>query len=184
MSANAVPGPDAASPASNGVAPRAPDQLAVVGSRYSGLVTRVIALVVDVLLIQAVAWTVGAVAAVTLSLVHPSEDVQTALIAVGAVVATLWSAGYFVIFWAITGQTPGNRLMEIRVQDAASDRPLRFGRSALRLAGALLSAAILFLGYLMILVDSRRRALHDRLVRSVVVYAPSAGRNRRERLAR
>jgi uncharacterized RDD family membrane protein YckC len=40
----------------------------------------------------------------------------------------------------------------------------------------------LFLGYLMILVDSQRRALHDRLVGSVVVYAPSAVRPRRERL--
>jgi hypothetical protein len=35
----------------------------------------------------------------------------------------------------------------------------------------------------MILVDSRRRALHDRLVHSVVVDAPAAGR-RRERPVR
>jgi uncharacterized RDD family membrane protein YckC len=161
-----------------------PDQLPVVDSQYSGLATRVIALVVDVLITQAVAWTVGAVAAVLISLVHPSEDLQTALIAVGAVAATLWWTGYFVIFWTLTGQTPGDRLMQIRVQDAASGRPLPFGRSALRLVGAVLSAVVLFLGYLMILVDSQRRAFHDRLVRSVVVYAPSAGRSRRERLAR
>jgi uncharacterized RDD family membrane protein YckC len=153
-------------------------------SAYAGLATRVIAFVADVLIIQAVAWMVGGVAAVTVSLLHPTENVQTALIAIGAAMATLWSAGYFVGFWATTGQTPGNRLMEIRVQDAAGGDPLPLGRAAARLLGALLSALLLFLGYLMILVDSRRRALHDRLVRSVVVYAPSSVRRRPERLAR
>jgi uncharacterized RDD family membrane protein YckC len=171
VSAHTAPSPDVVSRASNGALP------------YSGLVTRVIALVADVLIIQAVAWMVGGVAAVTVSLMHPSEDTQTALIAIGAVVATLWWAGYFVAFWAITGQTPGNRLMEIRVQDASGCRPLPVGRAAVRLAGAVLSALLLFVGYLMILVDSRRRALHDRLVHSVVVDAPAAGR-RRERPVR
>jgi uncharacterized RDD family membrane protein YckC len=170
VSTNTAPSPDVVSPASSGVSP------------YSGLVTRVLALVADVLIIQVVAWMVGGVAAVTVSLVHPSEDTQTALIAIGAVAATMWSAGYFVAFWAITGQTPGNRLMEIRVQDAVRGRPLPLGRAILRLAGAVVSALLLFVGYLMILVDSRRRALHDRLVHSVVVHAPVAGR-RRERPA-
>jgi uncharacterized RDD family membrane protein YckC len=151
-------------------------------SRYSGLVTRALAIGADAVIIQAVVWVVGAVAAVTVSLVHPSESAQTVLIAIGAVVATLWSVGYFIFFWVTTGQTPGDRLMQIRVQDAVSGRPLPFGRAAVRLAGAVLSALLLFLGYLMILVDSQRRALHDRLVGSVVVYAPSAVRPRRERL--
>jgi uncharacterized RDD family membrane protein YckC len=153
-------------------------------TQYSGLATRVIALVTDVLIIQAVAWMVGGVAAVTLALLNPSEGAQTTLIAIGAAAATLWSAGYFIFFWATTGQTPGNRLMEIRVQDAVNSGPLPFARAVLRLAGAVVSALILCLGYLMILVDSRRRALHDRLVHSVVVYAPSTGRRRPERLTR
>jgi uncharacterized RDD family membrane protein YckC len=170
--------------ASNGAAPRGPDFPPALGSQYAGLATRVIAFVADVLIIQAVAWIVGGVAAVIASLLHLSDDAETALVAIGAAVAMLWSAGYFVFFWATTGQTPGNRLMEIRVQDAADGRPLPLGRALLRLLGALLSALLLFLGYLMILVDSRRRALHDRLVHSVVVYAPSAGRRRRSDVSR
>jgi uncharacterized RDD family membrane protein YckC len=35
-----------------------------------------------------------------------------------------------------------------------------------------LSAIILCAGFLLILVDSRRRALHDRIARTIVVYAP------------
>lgn len=148
---------------------------------YSGLATRVLAAAIDVLIVQAVAWIVGAVAAVAASMFDPSEDLQKVLIAAGAVVAALWSAGYFVFFWSTTGQTPGDRVMEIRVQNASDGKPLHFARAVLRLLGAILSALLLFLGYLMILVDERRRALHDRLVGSVVVYAPSAARRREPR---
>jgi uncharacterized RDD family membrane protein YckC len=169
----------AASPATNGAAPRVPDLPPPPGSPYSGLATRALAGAIDVLIVQAVAWIVGAVAAVAASMFDPSEDLQTILIAAGAVVAAVWSAGYFVFFWSTTGQTPGDRVMEIRVQDAADGRPLHFVRAVLRLLGALLSALLLFLGYLLILVDSRRRALHDRLVGSVVVYAPSDRRRPR-----
>jgi uncharacterized RDD family membrane protein YckC len=167
-----------ASPATNGVAPRAPEPPPPPGSPYSGLATRVLACAIDVLIVQAVAWTVGAVAAVAASMLDLSEDLETLMIAAGAVVAALWTAGYFVFFWSTTGQTPGDRVMEIRVQDA-DGRPLHFARAVVRLLGALLSALLLFLGYLMILVDDRRRALHDRMVGSVVVYVPSARRRRR-----
>jgi uncharacterized RDD family membrane protein YckC len=171
----------AVSPATNGAAPRTPELPPPPGSPYSGLATRALAAAIDVLIVWAVAWVVGAVAAVAASLFDPSQDLQTVLIAAGAVVATLWSAGYFVFFWSTTGQTPGDRVMEIRVQDAADGRPLHLARAVLRLLGALLSVLLLFLGYLMILVDGRRRALHDRLVGNVVVYAPAVGRRRERR---
>ena len=150
--------------------------VAAPASPYCGLATRVLAIVIDILIVQAVAWTVGAVAAVAASMFEPSDQIQTLLIAAGAVIAALWSAGYFVFFWSTTGQTPGDRVMQIRVQDAETGRPLHFGRAVLRFLGAILSALLLFLGYLMILVDDRRRALHDRIVGSVVVYAPSTRR--------
>ena len=46
----------------------------------------------------------------------------------------------------------------------------------LRLLALPLSAIPLCAGFLLILVDRRRRALHDRLVRTVVVYAPAEAR--------
>jgi uncharacterized RDD family membrane protein YckC len=158
----------------------APLEVASPPSAYSGLATRVLACVIDILIIQGVTWIVGAVAAVAASMFELSEDFQTLLITAGAVIAAVWSASYFVFFWSTTGQTPGDRVMEIRVQDAVDGRPLHFGRAVVRLLGAILSALLLFLGYLLILVDDRRRALHDRMVGSVVVYVPSARRNRRK----
>jgi uncharacterized RDD family membrane protein YckC len=78
--------------------------------------------------------------------------------------------GYFVFFWSVSGQTPGSRLLEISVRDARTGRPPRPGRAFLRLLGLALSALLLCVGFLMIAVDSKRRALHDRLVSTVVIY--------------
>lgn len=177
MNARAGPRPGVTSPASNGAAPAAPD-LPPAAVAYAGLATRVIAFVVDILMIQAVTWIVGAVAAVIASMLHASDGLETALVAVGAVVATLWAVSYFAFFWVTTGQTPGNRMMQIRVQDSGGGT-LPLGRALVRVPAAVLSALILFVGFLTILIDSQRRALHDRLLRSVVVDAPGPGRHRR-----
>jgi uncharacterized RDD family membrane protein YckC len=44
-------------------------------------------------------------------------------------------------------------------------------RALLRFVGLTLAALPLFAGFLLILVDDRRRGLHDRLARTVVVEA-------------
>ena len=88
----------------------------------------------------------------------------------------MWAAGYFVTFWSATGQTPGDRVMGILVISADGERRLRPRRSVVRLVGMVLAALPCFAGYLLILVDDRRRGLHDRLARTVVVYVPQAER--------
>jgi uncharacterized RDD family membrane protein YckC len=50
-----------------------------------------------------------------------------------------------------------------------SGGPARFGRSLLRLVGALLAISIFFVGFLPVLVDDRRRALQDFLACTVVI---------------
>ncbi len=69
-------------------------------------------------------------------------------------------AGYFVVFWSTTGQTPGSRLMQIRVQNGRGGT-VRVRHAVLRLL--LLPVAIIPLGagLVPILIDSRRRALQD-----------------------
>jgi uncharacterized RDD family membrane protein YckC len=119
-----------------------------------------------------VVWLVGGIVAVSASALGVKQTVQTLLLAGGAVIALLWATGYFVFFWATTGQTPGDRIMRIRVRQAAEDRPLSVGRSIVRFFGAILAALPLFLGYAMILFDAQRRGLHDRMARSIVVYVP------------
>jgi uncharacterized RDD family membrane protein YckC len=141
---------------------------------YAGLATRTLAFAVDAAVINVVAWFVGVVVALALSLLSVPDDVLSVLTAVAAVVALLWTLAYFVFFWSGNGQTPGNRLLGLTVRDATSLEPLPARRAALRLVLLPLSALPLCAGFLMILVDGRRRALHDRLARTVVIYVPAA----------
>jgi uncharacterized RDD family membrane protein YckC len=141
------------------------------GSVYAGLVSRTLAFVFDILVINVVAWTTGIIISVGLSAFPIPSEVEKVLIAIGAVIALVWTMGYFVVFWSAKGQTPGNRLLEIAVRDARTGLPLRPRRALLRLLALPLSAIPLCAGFVMIVFDDRRRALHDRLVKTVVIYA-------------
>jgi uncharacterized RDD family membrane protein YckC len=79
-------------------------------------------------------------------------------------------AFYFTLSWAAAGQTGGMWLMRIRVVDSTGEPP-HFARSALRLVGAVIGAIPFFWGYFLVLFDARRRAFHDMLARTVVVYS-------------
>jgi uncharacterized RDD family membrane protein YckC len=136
---------------------------------YQGLVTRTIAFALDAAVINLVALTVGVAVGLASSVLDLPSGVEDALIAVGGLAWFLWSAGYFVVFWATTGETPGDRLLHIRVCDARDFTPLPPRRAALRLVFLTLAAIPLFAGFLPILFDDRRRGVHDMLARSVVV---------------
>ena len=70
-----------------------------------------------------------------------------------------------------TGQTPGNRVMRIRVEDARGGGSIPARRAVLRFFALVLAAIPLCAGILMILVDRRRRGLQDVLARTYVVHA-------------
>lgn len=171
------PRTSAAAPAAPAAGPPAAAAAAAdVGHRaeagpYVGLVTRTLAFAVDAALVNAVAIAVGAAVALALSIISVPKDVRVAAAAVGGVAYVLWAVGYFVTFWTTTGQTPGDRLLRIRVVPA-SGGGMWPRRALLRFAALTLAAIPLFAGFLVILVDDRRRGLHDLLARTVVVEAP------------
>ena len=66
--------------------------------------------------------------------------------------------------------------MGVRVVCARSDGPVSLRAALVRLVGMLLAAIPLFAGFLLILVDDRRRGLQDRLARTVVRYASDVPR--------
>ena len=141
---------------------------------YEGLVTRAIAFAVDAAVIDLVALLVGIGVGLAASVLSVGDELKTVLLAVGAAAFVVWTIAYFVTFWSTTGQTPGNRLLRIRVCEAADGSVLRPRRSVLRLACLVLAAIPLFAGFLTILVDDRRRGLHDLLAGTVVVGAVDA----------
>jgi uncharacterized RDD family membrane protein YckC len=138
---------------------------------YVGLVTRAIAFAVDAALVQLVAVAVAGTMALILTVVSLPDELDTVLVVVGGVAYVLWLVGYFVVFWSTTGQTPGNRLLEIQVRRAADGTPASAGAALLRFIGLILAALPLFAGFLPILLDDRRRGVHDMLAGTVVVTA-------------
>jgi uncharacterized RDD family membrane protein YckC len=146
----------------------------IVADYYAGLATRTLAFAVDAAVINAVVWFVGLVVALGLSLLKIPEEIRTVMAVIGATLAVLWTIAYFAYFWSATGQTPGDRVMRIRVEDARTGTPMSLRRGFVRFLALVLAAIPLCAGLLMILVDNRRRGLHDRIARTEVVHVPAA----------
>jgi uncharacterized RDD family membrane protein YckC len=138
---------------------------------YAGLVTRAIAIVIDALLIDAAAIAVTGAVLLLESVFGPSSNHHALAIVAGGALFFVWVACYFVTFWTTTGQTPGSRVMQIRL--ARADRGhVGTGRALVRLAGMVLSLPLLW-GYLPILWTARRRTAFDLMAGTVVMVVPA-----------
>ena len=140
-------------------------------SEYGGVATRGVALVLDLVLAHAAFLFVAGSIALIASL---AGSLQTGWLA-GVVGAAAWAVVevvYFVVFWSTVGQTPGMRLMRLRVLAGASGAPPPVWRSLVRFAGLILAVAALLLGFVPVLFDRRRRALQDYLAGTIVVAEP------------
>jgi uncharacterized RDD family membrane protein YckC len=137
---------------------------------YGGVVTRGIALALDALLAQLLFLVGAASIGLVLGL---AGDLRPGWLS-GSLAGGGWLLAvivYFTAFWSGTGQTPGMRLMRLRVL-TASGAPPSWPRALLRLVGLLLAIIPLLAGFLPALFDSRRRALPDYVAGTTVVYEP------------
>jgi uncharacterized RDD family membrane protein YckC len=140
--------------------------------RHAGLASRGAGFLVDSAVTQLGALVVGALVAFVASSLGLSAPGWLAAVFAGTT-WTLVVGGYFVLFWTTVGQTPGMRVAGLRV--AGSDgQPPGALRSLVRFVGLLIALAPFGLGFVPVLFDSRRRALHDYLVGTVVVREAAA----------
>jgi uncharacterized RDD family membrane protein YckC len=137
----------------------------VVASPYAGLVSRLIALVVDVALL-----TVAGLAISVLPGLAWDEVIGTSpgwLGASSGLLAALLPWLYFTFCWWSTGQTAGGLLIGTGVR-RTDGRRVSIALAALRAAIGLALAPLWLVGLVGILWDSRRRAWHDVVFRTVV----------------
>ena len=140
---------------------------ASVPAGYAGIVTRGVALLIDLFAANAIAVLTGGAIDLLARLFNSDDTLNARQALAGGTIWFLWLGLYFVIFWTLTGQTPGDRLMSIRVTSTTSDR-IRLRQAVVRFIGLLLAALPFGLGFLPILVDDRRRGFHDWLAKTVV----------------
>ena len=141
--------------------------------QYAGFTTRLIAYVVDRLILA------GILGVLAFGIRFVTDTIGFDLAALEGVVALVVAAIllgisvsvillYDIGFWMLAGQTPGKRLMGVRIVRTDSRR-LTLWNCIRRVVGYLISR-ILYLGYLWVLVDNKRQAWHDHLAGTYVVY--------------
>src|SRR5262249_34273263 len=136
----------------------------------AGLATRGVGFAVDLLAIAAIFAVLAGLFALITNIVGGLRPAWLA----GAIAGGGWlivAAAYFVFFWSEAGRTPGMHLMHLRVRDHPG-RPPAPWRSLLRAAATVVAIVPLFLGYVPVLFDSRRRGLPDLVAGTEVVYEP------------
>ena len=150
---------------------------------YAGAVSRLVAFAADV----GASWglfTVGAAALTfTIQLVSGTKFSLSNYQIASLVAAVVWEFVYFAYQWALSGKTIGMALLGIRVvqTDGAA---IGARQAVVRTLTLPLSFLLLGLGFLGILTNRDRHALHDRLAGTAVVYSWDARAARLRWLAR
>jgi uncharacterized RDD family membrane protein YckC len=134
----------------------------------AGFVTRLAAMAIDLAMLSVIITTLTVVGQFVGQSLHAGVWTLR-LIALGT---TAFSVSLYILYFVgltvLGGQTLGKRIMGVRVVRADGGR-VRLKRSVIRYVGSWLSLP-LFWGYLLVLIDNRRQAFHDRLADTVVIY--------------
>lgn len=137
---------------------------------YAGLASRFLAYGVDVAVISLL-FTLGlAAVAFIWNTLTGHQVTWSKSDAVIAVVFAAWSFFYFGYSWATSGRTVGMAALGVRVVRADGVR-LDPWRGVLRALVFPLSFLLFGLGFVGIVVQRERRALHDLIAGSAVIYA-------------
>ena len=143
----------------------------LVASIVDGILVGVMVTVVAVALAFLTAGLVAvALPFLTVGLVVSGAPVLAAVVGLLVIVAAfLVTLGYFPWFWAHGEATPGMRMFSLRLVRDRDGGPLGRGEAILRLVELWISGAVLYLGFVWILVDRRRRGWHDLIAGTVMV---------------
>lgn len=137
-------------------------------SPYAGLVSRLVALVIDGLVVALLVLMVASLPELTWTNLSPGT-VPPWLPTMTSVLAVTVPLLYFTAMWSTTGRTVGNLIMGIVVEHRDGHR-LTVKHAFVRAGLGLLLAPFWLLGMLAILADRHRRAWHDQLLRTDVRY--------------
>jgi uncharacterized RDD family membrane protein YckC len=152
---------------------------------YVGLMTRLISWAVDFLLINLVAIITGLGAQLIASIFPITHNLKPLFVAIAGVVYVLWTAAYFIGFWSVTGQTPGARLMQVRLVSATGEK-VKPVRASVRWIG--MSLAMVPLPWGFVPIPFKRLGFPDWLAHTRVIevqqLSVAAAQEERSRAAR
>lgn len=149
---------------------------------YAGFVTRLVAFLIDILLVSiSISLMWGSLALILRFFNLDLNNILTSIAGTSnfwrSVVIFLTGFGftflvalvYNVFFWGLAGKTLGKAVMGIRIIGPRGSR-MTLRRSLQRYLGYWVSALPLFLGYLWVLISDERVAWHDTFAGTRVIY--------------
>jgi uncharacterized RDD family membrane protein YckC len=146
-----------------------PDRDLTLQGHYAGFFTRLIAFVIDVIVIVLVTNIVGAASQFLVTTLSGHQFRITELPVLPWLLFTLWGVFYCTYPVAAAGKTLGMAVVGLRVVRPDGSR-VGGGRAFVRLVALPLSFITLGVGFLLILLRRDNRALQDLIGRTAVVY--------------
>jgi len=137
------------------------------GIQYAPHGDRLIAYIIDAIIVTVVTMVVLVIAGFAWAVIGNGAGVTVFVLGLLAVVVV--SLAYFPWFWARGGQTPGMRPFGLRVVRDSDGGAVGGGQAIVRLIGLWVSAIALYIGYIWIFIDERRRGWHDLIAGTVVI---------------
>lgn len=128
--------------------------------QYAGSGSRLVAAIIDSVILWLVSLVLGFVIGIVMGKNGASLNF---ILSIGVTIA------YWVFYQASQGQTLGKKAMGIKVVDLAGNKPTIMTFFLREIIGKLISTIILFIGYLMILWDTKKQGLHDKIAGTVVI---------------
>lgn len=139
---------------------------------YGGFWVRVVAYIIDAILLNIVFGIIGAIAGVSVIPVDPTKlDSAETMTHVGRfqVIALVATWLYFAFMESSPrGATVGKMALGLRVVDEQGNR-ISFARATGRFFAKFISTIILMIGYLMVAFTERKRGLHDMIAGTLVI---------------
>jgi uncharacterized RDD family membrane protein YckC len=149
---------------------RTEDDAAIRTGRYAGPVTRLIAVIIDSLIVSTGFTLILAGATFIIERVTNTEVDLSGRGLWFAIAVSIWAFLYMWLSLTVFGKTLGKTVMGVRVVAADGSVSLRSGQAAVRVITYPLSFIIFGIGLLGIVFGKERRAWHDHFAGTAVVY--------------
>jgi uncharacterized RDD family membrane protein YckC len=143
---------------------------------YGGFWIRVIAFILDAIILGVVT---GALSPIFGQPIFQTETITaggnqfTINYTTGGALSGLLGLLYFVGFWSLRGQTPGQMPFRLRIVRASDGTRPDWIVALLRYVGMIISFAVILLGVIWVAFDGRKQGWHDKIAGTLVLRDPA-----------
>ena len=135
---------------------------------YAGFWIRVVAYIIDAILLGIIGGAIGAILGVNYTDPNAMQSNQArGAQGINLVIAFIYFAG----LWTAMGASLGQRIFGMRIVDANTGASIGFGKSALRALGLYISIVVCLVGVIWVAFDARKQGWMDKIAGTVVVRA-------------